>query len=89
MLEGSHTTLFCEATGRPTPNITLTRVLEDGRDGEEVLSQGPTWNFPNINRTSSGTYRCTAQNGYENASQVFKVNVTCKYILSSACKSRV
>ena len=85
MLEGSHTTLFCEATGRPTPNITLTRVLEDGSDGE-VLPQGPTWNFPNINRTTSGTYRCTAQNEYENVSQVFKVNVTCKYFTSPVNK---
>ena len=88
MLEGSHTTLFCEATGRPTPNITLTRVLEDGSDGEEVLPQGPTWNFPNINRTTSGTYRCTAQNEYEKVSQVFKVNVTCKYFTSPINKMK-
>ena len=78
VLEGSPTTLFCEATGRPTPNVTLTRVLKDGSDGE-VLPQGSTWNFPNINRTASGTYRCTAQNEFEKVSQVFKVNVTCKY----------
>ena len=85
VLEGLHTTLFCEATGRPTPNITLTRVLEDGSDGE-VLPQGPTWTFPNINRTSSGTYRCTAQNEYEKVSQVFKLNVTCKYFTSPVNK---
>ena len=71
-------TFVCEATGKPTPKITLTRVLEDGSDGE-ILPQGPTWNFPNINRAASGTYRCTATNEYETVSQVFKVNVTCKY----------
>ena len=88
VLEGSHTTLFCEATGRPTPNITLTRVLEDGSDGE-VLPQGPTWNFPNITRTASGTYRCTADNGFGNAgSQVFRVNVTCKYFTSPINKMK-
>ena len=85
MLEGSHTALFCEATGRPTPSITFTRVLEDGSDGE-VLPQGPTWNFPNINRTTSGTYRCTAKNEFEKVSQVFKVNITCKYFTSPVNK---
>ena len=54
-------------------------MLEDGSDGE-VLPQQPTWNFPNISRTASGTYRCTARNAFESVSQVFKVNVTCKYI---------
>ncbi|XP_020602497.1 igLON family member 5-like isoform X3 [Orbicella faveolata] len=76
VLEGSNMALVCEATGKPTPNITWNRVLEDGCNGE-VLHQGPAWNFPNIRRTASGTYRCTAYNGFGNvASQVFKVNVT-------------
>lgn len=79
VLEGSNTTLFCEATGQPKPGITLIRLLEDGSDGE-VLPQQPTWNFPNIIGNASGTYRCTAKNAFENVSQVFKVNVTCKYI---------
>jgi len=74
-------TFFCEATGRPTPDITWTRVLEDGSNGE-VLYQGSTWDFPNITRTDAGTYRCTAYNGVGNvASQVLKVNVTCKYFM--------
>ena len=80
VLEGSNTTLFCEATGQPRPGITLTRVREDGSDGE-VLPRQPTWNFPNISRTDSGTYRCIAKNAFETVSQVFKVNVTCKYIM--------
>jgi len=80
VLEGSNVVLLSEATGKPTPNITWNRVLEDGSDGE-VLHQGPTWNFPNISRTASGTYRCTAYNGFGNvAGQVFKVNVTCKHV---------
>jgi len=36
VLEGSNTTLFCEGTGRPKPNITLTRVLKDGSDSETL-----------------------------------------------------
>jgi len=71
--------LFCKATGKPTPNITWTRVLEDGSNGE-VLHFGPIWDFPNISRTATGTYCCTAYNGFGNeVSQVIKVNVICKY----------
>lgn len=78
VLEGSNTT-FCRATGKPTPSITLTRVLEEGSD-VEVLTQWPTGNFPNINRTASGLYRCTAENEYETVTQVFKVDVICKCV---------
>lgn len=78
--EGSNAKLFCEATGRPQPNIILSRELEDG--SIEVLQQGITIarDFLNIRRNASGAYRCTAENGYTNDSKVFKVNVTCKYI---------
>ena len=72
-------TLVCEATGKPTPNITWIRVLEDCSNSE-VLRHGPTWNFPNIKRTASGTYRCTAYNGFGNpVNHKVKVNVICKY----------
>ncbi len=78
--EGSNSQLFCEASGKPTPNITWTRVLEDGSNSE-VLHEGPTWDFLNINRTSSGTYRCTGYNGIGNPiSHKVKVNVTCKFL---------
>lgn len=77
--EGSSIQLWCEATGQPTPNSTWNRVLEDGSNSE-VLHQGPTWDFPNISRTASGTYRCTAHNGFGNpVDHQVKVNVTCKY----------
>ena len=82
--EGRSTTLFCEGTGKPTPNITLTRVLKDGSDGE-TLPQRFTYNFPNINRNASGTYRCKAENEYETVSQVFEVIVICKYVKSFLC----
>ena len=95
VLEGSNMTLFCEATGRPTPNITWTRVFEDYRNSK-ILHQGSAWVFVNISRTASGTYRCTADNGFGNpVSQVFRVDVTCKYFacliikLMSVCFSCV
>lgn len=88
--EGSNAILFCEAAGRPQPNIILTRVLEDGSSGE-VLQQGPTiaWDFLNISRTASGTYmyHCTADNGFSRDWKVFQVNVTCKYITQATSLS--
>ena len=78
--EGSNAILFCKATGRPQPNIILTRELEFGRI--KLLQQGPSiaFDFLNIRRTASGAYRCTADNGITNESKVLKMNVTCKYI---------
>ena len=71
---------ICEATGKPAPNISWTRVLENG-SSSEVLHQGSTWDFPIINRTASGTYRCTADNGIGNPDRhKVKVNVTCTYV---------
>ena len=79
VLEESNIQLLCEATGKPTPNITWKRVLKDG-SYSEVLHQGTTWGFPNINRTDTGTYRCTAYNGFGNpVGYQVNVNVTCKY----------
>ncbi len=78
--EGTNVTLFCEASGNPTPNIIWTKVLKDDSDSK-VQHQGPTWDLPNINRTASGTYRCTANNGIGNpVSHKLRVNVLCKYI---------
>ena len=79
--EGSYLQLFCEASGNPTPNITWTKALENS-NGSEVLHHGLTWNFTTINRTASGNYNCTANNGIGNPPwHVINVNVTCKYII--------
>jgi len=63
--EGSNLTLFCDATGKPTPNVTWTRVLKNGTDGDLVFFGNP-WVIVNISRTATGTYRCTAYNGIGN-----------------------
>ena len=76
--EDSNMHLLCEATGVPTPTINWIRVPEDGRNSE-IQHQGQTWDFPSISRTASGTYRCTADNGFGNSvNHKIKVNVTCK-----------
>ncbi|KAL9964183.1 hypothetical protein ACROYT_G027778 [Oculina patagonica] len=73
--EGSSSKLFCEASGNPTPNITWTKVLEDGSNSK-VLHQGSVLNFPNVRRTASGVYRCEAHNGIGNpVSHKFILNV--------------
>ena len=77
--EGSSLTLFCNATGKPTPNVTWTRVLENGTDGDVVFFGNP-WFLVNISRTATGTYRCTAYNGIGSpVNHWLNVNVTCKY----------
>ena len=76
--EGSDLQLFCEASGKPAPNITWTMVFSNGSESE-VQHRGSTWNMTNIKRTNQGTYRCTAYNGAGNAdSFVININVTCK-----------
>lgn len=75
--EGSNLTLFCNATGKPAPNITWTRVSED-----ETLFVGNPWHIVNINRTYNGTYRCVADNGVPSAvNSTISVNVVCEYTL--------
>ena len=56
-------TLSCNATGKPVPNITWTRVRENGTDSGELPSLDGFYVISNISRSSSGTYRCTASNG--------------------------
>ena len=78
--EETNLQLYCEATGKPTPNITWTKLLEDGSNSG-VLQHGPTMDFTNINRNDSGTYHCTAYNGFGNpVSRSVNVDVTCKYV---------
>ncbi|CAH3161319.1 unnamed protein product [Pocillopora meandrina] len=74
--EGSYLQLLCQAFGNPTPNITWTKVLENSNDSK-LLHHGTHWNLTKINRTASGLYNCTADNGIGNPVwRLIKVNVT-------------
>ena len=58
VIERDNASLYCNATGNPTPNITWTK---DG--SPTVLYQGETYSFVNIQRHAVGDYTCTAWNG--------------------------
>ena len=83
MTEGSNLQLFCQASGKPAPNITWVQLLQDGSESE-VLHWGHTWIFLNITSAQAGTYRCTAYNGVgDPVTHSLTVNVLCKYVYNS------
>jgi len=72
--EGSLVTLSCNATGKPTPNITWTRVA----DGVQLPAVDGNYVMSNIQRSSNGTYRCTADNGAgDPVNRTVQVRVRC------------
>ena len=74
---GSSITLHCIAIGEPLPSITWTRVFDNGNDSD-VLFTGEQFVLDN-DRSSSGTYRCTANNGIGTApNRTIAVDVICK-----------
>ena len=76
---GSMVTLSCKATGKPIPNITWTRVWGNGTDSGELPSMDGFYVISNTNRSSNGTYRCSASNGIGNpANQTTEVIVGSK-----------
>ena len=75
---GSMVTLSCKATGKPIPNITWTRVWENGTDSGELSSMDGFYAISNTGRSSNGTYRCTASNGIGNPA-----NLTTEVIVGS------
>ena len=82
--EGSNLDVYCNATSKPAPNITWTRVLEDGKNSK-VLFVGSPWRIVNIRRNFTGQYCCTADNEIGGpVNHPFPVNVLCEYILYSS-----
>ena len=82
VLEGDNLQLTCEALGQPEPNITWT-IEKPGNQGNTVVVQeGKVLNITNINRNASGTFTCTAYNGFSKKESLpVHVNVTCEYAL--------
>ena len=76
---GSAVTLSCNATGKPMPNITWTRVWENATDSGELPSVDGFYVISNTSRSYNGTYRCTASNGIgDPAYQTIEVILECK-----------
>ena len=74
---GPSITLHCIAIGEPPPSITWTRVF-DNSSHSDVLFTGEQFALDN-NRSSTGTYRCTADNGIRTApNRTIAVDVACK-----------
>ena len=83
--EHSEVTLGCNATGKPEPNITWTRVWGNGTVSGSLQSKDGYLVMADISRSSNGTYCCTAFNGVgEPVNQTVKVIVRCK--LPRLCK---
>ena len=70
-------TLRCSADGNPGPNVSWTRVFDNGSDSD-VLFTGNQYVINN-NRNNAGTYRCKADNGIGAINQTIYVAVNCKY----------
>ena len=67
-------TLYCNATGRPTVQLSWVRV----RDGNTVAFRN-TLMIPKADRSHRGEYRCVADNGVGNpVSTSVYVDVLCK-----------
>lgn len=87
--EYSMVTLSCNATGKPTPNITWTRVTVNGTTDSVPLHPvvDGTFLISNIPRSSNGSrYRCTAINGVgDPVNRTVTVTVKCKLTSFQSC----
>ncbi|XP_022793275.1 hemicentin-1-like [Stylophora pistillata] len=77
--EGSTVILSCNATGKQMPNITWTKEEGNGIDSGPLPSVDGLHVISNSNKSTNGTYRCTASNGVGNP-----VNLTTKVIVGNS-----
>lgn len=80
IIEGRDLSITCQAT---SGNPSATTFYWTKVDNPGIRQNGSTLHLPNIQRTSSGTYRCTAENNYSSRemgtdSQAMVVNVQCE-----------
>ena len=81
MVEGKSITLYCNATGKPDPTLTWTKV-----GNAEPLSNNAVFNTGILNRKDTINniiqYQCTASNGVESpAKALANITVHCKFHL--------
>lgn len=81
MIEGRDLTVTCQ----DTPGNPSSSTFYWTKEGYPAFRQnGTTLQLPNIDRSSSGTYNCTAKNIYSDGkngedSQSMEVNVYCEF----------
>ena len=89
VLEGDNLQLTCKASGLPQPIITWTREKPGNQGNTGVVQEGEVLTITNINRNDSGTFTCTADNGFgKPEKRTVHVNVTCEYALKK-CMNNV
>lgn len=81
IIEGRNLNIMCKAVPGH-PSSTMFMWTKEGNPG--LNQNGATLQLPNIQRTSSGPYKCTAKNNYSNGqkgtdSQSMVVNVLCEF----------
>lgn len=85
IVEGRALLVTCQAVSGRNPNSTTFYWTKEDNPG--FIQSGSTLHIPNIQRTSSGIYRCTAENNYSieekgTHSQSMDVNVLCEIFFS-------
>ena len=75
----------CNATGSPTPNITWTRVADNGTDSGPLPAVDRTYVMSSITRSLNGTYRCITRNSAGTVNRTVQVTVRCKWTSSEEC----
>lgn len=85
IIEGRDVSITCQ-TIPGNPNFTTFYWTKE--DTQAFKQIGSTLQLPTIQRTSSGTYRCTAENMYINGakgthSQTMVVNVQCEIFITN------
>ena len=74
---GTNFTLTCNASGDPTPNITWTK---EGLTASKFKVLGHKLSLVNVKIEDVGSYKCTADNGYDTPGiSLAVVDVKCKY----------
>ena len=82
VLEGGNLQLTCEASGKPEANTTWTKEKTGNHGNSRLLQEGKVLTIPKVSRNDSGTFKCTAYNGFGEAdSRIIYLNVTCEYVL--------
>ena len=81
LTEGGSVTLFCNASGMPSPSVSWIKL------GGGELTNRSELVFTNISRSEAGEYRCEASNLCANATESATVDVLCKSSMNYPCKT--